>query len=72
MSDLSKLSERSDWGIIYLRPDGWWSACDGLDSEDDALECAEAHDWRGSKWRVVPVKHYPDILCPEAMEDFNG
>ena len=60
---------RDDWGIVYLRPDGWWSAGTGFESEAEALEAAQEHNWRGSKWRVIPVKSYATELCADALEE---
>lgn len=42
------------YAIVYLRPDGWWVAGTGARSRDEATQDAEAHDWRGSVWKVVP------------------
>lgn len=52
-----------EWAIIYMRPDGWWCAGVGFESPDDAVEHAQKHEWRGSKWGICPQDLLEDTLC---------
>lgn len=66
-----------DWTIIYLRPDGWWSAGGGFEDPLAALEAAQGHKWGGSQWGIIPSDALKDTLCLEgwsvvAAQDGDG
>lgn len=66
-----------DWAIIYLRPDGWWHAGDGFESEAEAREAAESHNWGSApwageeRWRVVPTSDLYSHLCSDGIVDLD-
>lgn len=59
----------ADFSIIWPRPDGWWCAGSGFDSEAEARDAAEAHNWgaQAGTWRIVPTSELPNVLCAEAL-----
>jgi hypothetical protein len=62
--------ERADeytWGLVYLRPDGWWEAGRGWDTLHDARVSGEEHDWKGTDWGVVNIP--VDLERIEAAQD---
>lgn len=48
------VDERDDatYALVYLRPDGWWSAGVGWKSVDAARTAGREHNWRGADWDI--------------------
>lgn len=49
------------YSIVYLRPDGWWEAGNGWDTVDEAREDGRLHEWRHTKWAIVPTEIVEEI-----------
>ena len=61
------------FGIIYLRPDGWWFAGGGFHPRKDATDAAKK-EWPGpckGRWRVEPMEAIPPRLCAEGLEAYK-
>jgi len=50
-----------DYAIVYLRPDGWWSAGEGWESIEAARADAQKHEWNGRAWGIVHTDSLVDI-----------
>ena len=48
------------WSLVYLRPDGWWSAGGGWTTINGAYRDGEQHDWGRSPWAVMPTSALVD------------
>lgn len=67
------------YAVIYIRPDGWWSAGAGFPNRYQAEKAAKEEwpnatgtPWAGGKkpYKIVLERNLERWLCSEAWEDY--
>ena len=50
-----------NFALVYLRPDGWWSAGTGWNTIEGARTDGQEHDWNGRAWGITLTSSLVDI-----------